>query len=161
MRTLAAAILILLAACASSPTTTPPQPAPTDTPILSSGTKAGRGYPYGDSAMTPYLHLTAIATSPSYGYSAMAAVKVGGGLGEGSRNEQMYLRGLRGPHGEIVEYERAGSCCGFKTPSSELGGLLDIYTITWRGAEKPLRLYINMYDPGETLVPMGLTARND
>ena len=156
---LLAALSLLLAACASTPSATPAKPA--EPPIVASTSTAGRGYPFGDSAMTPYTHLAAVATSPSYGFSAMAPIKVGGGLGQGSRNEQLYLRGLRGPHGEIVEYERAGSCCGFKTPNSELGGLLDIYTITWPGAEKPLKLYMNMYDPGDVLVPVGLTARND
>jgi hypothetical protein len=160
MRQFVAALLLLFAACASSTPSTAPA-APAETPIVSSTSKGGRGYPFGDSAMVPYMHLTTVATSPSYGTSAMAAIKVGGGLDRGSANEQLYLRGLRGPNGEIIEYEREGSCCGFQTPNAEFGGLLDIYTITWKGAEKPLRLYINMYDPGDALVPKGLTARND
>src|SRR5205085_1971731 len=93
MRTFSAALLLLLTACASSTSSPPPATTPAEPPIVTSTAVSGRGYPFGDSAMTPYMHLTTVATSP-YGYSAMSPVKVGGGLGEGSRNEQLYLGGL-------------------------------------------------------------------
>ena len=76
------------------------------------------------------------------------------------RGEQSYLDALRGPAGQSVTYRRQGSCCPFKTPNGLLDntGLLDAYLVTWEGNDKPLKLYINMYDKGDLFIPVGLTA---
>jgi hypothetical protein len=73
--------------------------------------------------------------------------------------ERLFLSALRGPKGEEIQFTRQGSCCPFETPGSDLGtGLLDVYEVTYPGLEKPLVLYLNMYDKGEVLVPAGFTS---
>ncbi|GAO43565.1 hypothetical protein [Flavihumibacter petaseus] len=110
-----------------------------------------------------------LSTDTTYGYSKENPIKVGSKTsGEGPSNERRYLNALLGPHGEQISYERRGSCCHFKSKyGMKLGnetvgtGLLDIYVITWAGQDQPVILYLNMYDPGELLVPVGFTVRND
>jgi len=107
------------------------------------------------------FRLLAISDDSTYGYTQKNAIAVGGQLTEGARNEQRYLNALTGPNGEAISYNRRGSCCPFKTPNGLFGdgGLLDIYEITYTGLEKPIILYINMYDPGELKAPKGFTFR--
>lgn len=102
------------------------------------------------------------STDSSYAYTPENPVKVGGvGKGNGPENEHRYLRALLGPNGEDIHYHRSGSCCGFKTPNAFIGdmGLLDKYMVYWEGAEDTLKIYINMYDEGDLLIPFGLTAK--
>ena len=62
--------------------------------------------------------------------------------------------------GQPIEFERRASRCPFETEHSELGaGLLDVYELTCEGLDAPIVLYVNMYDPGEPLIPKGLTVR--
>src|ERR1041384_5598290 len=143
MRRLAllATLLLLVSSCSS---TQPASPQPQKT--IASTSVQGRGYPFGDSGSGPFTGLTKPAPAAYYGSQANP-ITVGGGLGSGSRNEQLYLKSLRGPNGEVIEYERRGSCCPFDTKNSEFGsGLLDAYNITYPGLAKPVVLYINMYD---------------
>jgi hypothetical protein len=135
----------------------------TDEPdLVSSGTSEGHGYPYGTTEQGDYTPLTKAATSSDYGFTQENPVCVGGGLGEGSRNSKLYLRALRGPNGEPITFERRGSCCPFETESSDFGaGVLDVYDLTYPGMSEPLVLYVNMYDPAELLIPVGLTARHE
>ena len=81
----------------------------------------------------------------SYGYTEKNPVKVGG-VSEGPKNERRFLNALVGPKGEAIEYYRIGSCCPFKTKNSSLGGMLDMYNVTYEGLENDIVLYINMYD---------------
>jgi hypothetical protein len=37
--------------------------------------------------------------------------------------------------------------------------MLDVYVITWEGQDKPVKLYINMYDEGTMKIPVGFTAK--
>ena len=143
--------LLLSGSCSSTQPAAPPK-------TVASTSVQGRGYPFGDSGTGPFTGVTTPATSADYGSQANP-VKVGGGLGSGSRNEQLYLKSLRGPNGEVIEYERRGSCCPFETKNSELGGLLDAYDITYAGLAKPIVLYINMYDADTLYIPPGFTAR--
>ena len=147
---------LLLGSSCSSTQPAAPQPQPK---TVASTSVQGRGYPFGDSGSGPFTGVTTPATSPDYGSQANP-VKVGGGLERGSRNEQLYLKSLRGPNGEVIEYERRGSCCPFETKNSEFGsGLLDAYNITYPGLAKPLVLYIDMYDADTLYIPPGFTAR--
>ena len=108
-----------------------------------------------------FFMLIESSTDPDYGYTEAKPVQVGGAAQEeGPYHERKYLNGLRGPNGEDVTYRRIMSCCHFKTPNGYDGvGLLDVYEVNWEGAEKPVRLYLNMYDASEVLVPVGLTSR--
>ena len=153
--------VILLAAlaflgCASA--ARQPQPEPT---IVATTRTEGRGTPRGSSSDGPYLQLSETASSPTYGYTQSMPILVSfEGPENGPQNSRRYLNSLRGPKGEVIEYERRGSCCPFETGHSELGaGMLDVYELTYAGLAKPIVLYINMYDPGEPLIPQGLTAR--
>ncbi len=100
-----------------------------------------------------------VATSPTYGYSEKEPILIGGAFDNGVKRSHKYLKALRGPKGEMISYERRGSCCPFETKNSELGGgLLDAYELTYKGLSQPLVLYINIYDPGELMIPQGLTV---
>jgi hypothetical protein len=70
------------------------------------------------------------------------------------------LNALAGPKGEKITFEKLESCCPFPTKRSEMGaGFLDVYQITWEGQKKPLILYLNIYEKGALLVPLGLSLK--
>ena len=100
-----------------------------------------------------------ISADPEYGFTQKKPVCVGGTSADGVRNQQSYLNALRGPKGEDVSYRRRGSCCPFKTPHGLINnmGMLDIYELNWAGNEKPLIIYVNLYDEGPLRAPIGLT----
>lgn len=106
--------------------------------------------------------LTVASDDKTYGYDKLNAVKVGGAKGSsGPSNERRFLNALLGPNGETVKYFRAGSCCAFKTPNGMLDntGLLDRYRVSWVGSTDTVDIYLNMYDKGDLLVPVGFTAK--
>ena len=57
----------------------------------------------------------------------------------------------------------AGMGCAFKTPNGMINntGMLDLYKVSREGSSKTFDIYINMYDKGDLLIPMGFTARNN
>ncbi|MFN8005901.1 MAG: 2-dehydro-3-deoxyphosphooctonate aldolase [Terriglobia bacterium] len=129
-------------------------------PISGNTSVQGKGWPFGDSTDPQFATISKMATSKGYGYTKKDPIKVGNKDGSGSKNSRLYLNALLGPNGEIIQYERKGSCCPFKTPNGIMGGgLLDIYEVTYKGLGKPVTLYVNMYDSSELLIPVGLTAR--
>lgn len=102
-----------------------------------------------------------ISTDSTYGYTEANPIRVGGALRQsGPANQRAYLSGLRGPAGQPLRFRRLGSCCIFPTMNSPMGprGLLDIYEVTYDGLEKPIQLYINMYDYERPKIPVGFTA---
>ena len=121
----------------------------------------GKGIPYGRSDTDDgYFPLSRMATDMSYGFAADNPVKIGGTLKQGPILEQAYLNGLRGPSGQPIEYERIGTCCPFQTPKGWMGtGFLDAYLVTYVGQAAPMTIYINVYDEGQPMVPVGLTPR--
>ena len=75
-------------------------------------------------------------------------------------NAERYLRALSGPHGEKISFVKVESCCPFPTKRTEMGaGFLDIYELQWEGQKKPIKIYINIYERGYLLVPVGLSAK--
>lgn len=75
-------------------------------------------------------------------------------------NASRYLNALAGPNGEKITYTKIESCCPFPTKRNEIGaGYLDIYELKWEGQNKPIRLYINIYERGYILVPIGLSIK--
>jgi hypothetical protein len=75
-------------------------------------------------------------------------------------NAERYLRALSGPNGEKISFVKVESCCPFPTKSTEMGaGFLDIYELQWEGQKKPIKLYLNIYERGYLLVPVGLSAK--
>ena len=75
-------------------------------------------------------------------------------------NQQRFLNALAGPNGEKISYKKIETCCPFPTKKSEMGvGLLDVYEITWEGQKIPLKLYLNSYEKGALMVPVGLRLK--
>jgi len=107
------------------------------------------------------FQLTSVSDDDSYGYSEKNPIKVGGVKNnEGPTNERRFLNALLGPDNELVKYHRVGSCCPFDSPNGLMGGgLLDRYEVTYEGLNKPIILYINMYDYGVLMAPKGFTFK--
>ena len=73
-----------------------------------------------------------------------------------SINQPRFLNALTGPKGEKISYKKSQNCCPFPSKKSESGaGLLEIYEITWVGQIKPVKLYLNIFEKGILMVPMG------
>lgn len=95
---------------------------------------------------------------PKYGYNQDYPINV---FYRNSKDEainpQRYLNALTGPKGEKLFFKKTEICCPFPTKNSEMGGgFLAIYEITWVGQKQPVQLYLNIYEKGELLVPVGL-----
>ena len=104
--------------------------------------------------------LIGVSDDGTYGYTEKNPIKVGGSVQGGAANERRYLNALLGPNGEKIEYVRRGSCCMFKTPNGISGtGLLDAYEVKYAGLDKPIVLYVNMYDYGYLKAPKGFTFK--
>ncbi len=77
-----------------------------------------------------------------------------------SINQQRYLNALAGPKGEKISYKKLESCCPFPSKKSDLGaGFLDVYQLSWTGLQKPIILYLNIYEKGILMVPLGLSLK--
>lgn len=87
---------------------------------------------------------------PTYGYTQANPIRVGGVSGY---HEERYLRGLWGPQGQPIRFERLGSCC----PMPE-GGLLDALLVHYEGLGDPVVLFLDAYHPGPLYVPVGFTG---
>lgn len=75
-------------------------------------------------------------------------------------NAKRFLNALAGPNGEKITYTKIESCCPFPTKRVAIGaGFLDIYELTWKGQSKPLKIYLNIYERGYLLVPVGLSLK--
>jgi len=77
-------------------------------------------------------------------------------------NQPRFLNALAGPNGEKIAYTKLESCCPFPTNRSEMGaGFLDVYEIKWEGQKNPVVLYLNIYEKGILMVPMGLSLQKN
>jgi len=75
-------------------------------------------------------------------------------------NQQRFLNALAGPNGEQIIYTKLESCCPFPTKRSNMGaGFLDVYELQWEGQKEPVRLYLNIYEKGLLMVPVGLSLK--
>lgn len=128
-------------------------------PRIAATTSVAPGYYDNARRTVPPSAGLAVSTDSEYGVTQKKPVCVGGIDKSGVRNQQSYLNALRGPQGEEIRYRRQGSCCAFRTPNGLIDnmGMLDIYELSWAGNEKPMLIYINMYDKGPLLAPVGLT----
>jgi hypothetical protein len=96
----------------------------------------------------------AVDVSDSYGLSPENPIHVGGG----PEGQHSFLETLRGPEGQPLAWRRLGSCCEFETPNGIMGfGLLDLYEVTYEGLERPVILYLDMYESGPVMAPVGFT----
>jgi hypothetical protein len=75
-------------------------------------------------------------------------------------NQERFLNALAGPKGEKITYTKLESCCPFPTKKTDLGaGFLDVYELKWEGQKKPIKLYLNIYEKGILMVPVGLKLK--
>lgn len=75
-------------------------------------------------------------------------------------NQQRFFNALAGPNGEKITFIKLENCCPFPTKRSELGaGFLEVFEIKWAGQKKPVLLYLNIYEKGILMVPVGLTLK--
>jgi hypothetical protein len=104
--------------------------------------------------------LDSITNDETYGYSLKNPIMVGWKEESGPKNERRFLNALLGPGGEEVTYNRQGSCCMFYSSNGMMDrGLIDRYEVTYSGLEKPVIIFINMYDPGVLKAPKGFTFK--
>lgn len=106
--------------------------------------------------------ITEYSTDKRYGYDKDYPINI---FFKNSRdetiNQQRFLNALAGPNGEKLFFKKLESCCPFPTKRSEMGaGFLDVYEITYVGAKKPIRLYMNIYEKGVLMAPVGFTIKN-
>ncbi|UPT71296.1 MAG: 2-dehydro-3-deoxyphosphooctonate aldolase [Flavobacterium sp. JAD_PAG50586_2] len=107
------------------------------------------------------FYLSEYAKDRKYGYDADYPVNVFyQNAKDENLNAQRFLNALAGPNGEKISYSKVESCCPFPTKRTEIGaGFLDIYEIKWEGQSKPVKLYLNIYERGYLLVPVGLSIK--
>jgi len=105
--------------------------------------------------------LTETSFNKKYGFDKDYPINLGFGLlHERETNKEKFLNALCGPNGEKITYTHQGNCCPFPTDKSQLGsGMLDVYTLAWEGNTKPFTIYLNSYEKGKILIPIGLSAK--
>ena len=119
-----------------------------------------------DTAAIPKLNnnifvITAYSKDEKYGYDKDYPINVFyKNTKSDNVNQLRFLNALAGPNGEKISYRRIDSCCPFPTKRTEIGaGSLDIYELTWEGQKAPVQLYLNYFEKGVLMVPLGLTLK--
>jgi uncharacterized protein YcfL len=106
--------------------------------------------------------ITEYSSDKKYGYDEDYPINLGFENEKKSEiNVSYYFNGLLGKKGEKITYEKVESCCPFPTKRNTMGaGSLDIYEITLEGNSKKIRLYINIFEKGKVLCPVGFSIKN-
>jgi hypothetical protein len=107
--------------------------------------------------------VTEFSKDKKYGYDSEYPINIFyGNTKNDTINQQRFLNALAGPKGEKITYTKLESCCPFPTKRSEMGaGFLDVYELKWEGQKKPIILYLNIYEKGKLMVPMGLSLQKN
>lgn len=105
--------------------------------------------------------ITQFSTDKRYGYDKDYPINIFYRTSKDeSINQQRYLNALAGPKGEKLTYTKSESCCPFPSTKSDMGaGFLDVYEVKWEGQKKPVLLYINIYEKGVLMVPVGFSLK--
>lgn len=105
--------------------------------------------------------ITEVSKDKKYGYDKDYPINVFfKSINNENINAQRFLNALAGPQGQVITYNKIETCCPFPCKKSNMGaGFLDVYEISWEGQNKPILLYINIYEKGDLLVPIGLTLK--
>lgn len=121
-----------------------------------------------ENAPTPQLKdntfvITEFSKDKKYGFDKNYPINIFYGTTRNETiNQQRFLNALAGPKGEKITYTKLESCCPFPTKRSEMGvGLLDVYEIKWEGQKNPVILYLNIYEKGYLMIPMGLSLKKN
>jgi hypothetical protein len=102
------------------------------------------------------------STNKKYGYDKDYPVNIFYKTSNTDANQERFLNALAGPKGEKITYTKLENCCPFPTKRSDMGaGFLDVYELKWEGQTKPIVLYINIYEKGILMVPLGLRLKNN
>ena len=107
--------------------------------------------------------ITEYSKDKKYGYDADYPINL---FFQNTRNEKLnqerFLNALAGPKGEKITFTKLESCCPFPTKRTDLGaGLLDVYELKWEGQKKPIILYLNIFEKGILMVPVGLSLKKN
>lgn len=105
--------------------------------------------------------ITEYSKDPKYGYDPDYPVNIFyKNTNVDKINQERFLNALTGPNGEEIVYKKLESCCPFPSKKSAMGaGLLDVYEISWNGLKSPLKIYLNIYEKGKLMVPVGLQIK--
>lgn len=105
--------------------------------------------------------ITQFSTDKRYGYDKDYPINIFYRTSKDeSINQQRYLNALAGPKGEKLTYTKLESCCPFPSTKSDMGaGFLDVYEVKWEGQKKPVQLYLNIYEKGILMVPVGFSLK--
>ena len=105
--------------------------------------------------------ITQFSTDKRYGYNKDYPINIFYRTSKDeSINQQRYLNALAGPKGEKLTYTKLESCCPFPSTKSDMGaGFLDVYEVKWEGQKKPVLLYLNIYEKGILMVPVGFSLK--
>ena len=106
--------------------------------------------------------ITEFSKDKKYGYDKDYPINVFYGHTKNETiNQERFLKALAGPKGEKITFTKLESCCPFPTKRSEAGaGYLDVYELKWEGQKNPIILYLNIYEKGLLMVPVGLSLQN-
>jgi len=101
--------------------------------------------------------ITEYSNDPKYGYHPDYPINVFFiNTKDLTINQERFLKALSGPNGEKIFFKKLEICCPFPTKNCEMGGgFLDQYEVTWVGLKKPKKLYLNSYEKGDLMIPVG------
>jgi hypothetical protein len=107
--------------------------------------------------------ITAFSKDKKYGYDKDYPINIYyRGTKDDVINQQRFLNALAGPNGEAITFSKLESCCPFPSKNTEMGaGFLDVYEIKWDGLKKPIVLYLNIYERGQLMVPVGFSLKKN
>ena len=107
--------------------------------------------------------ITEFSKDKKYGYDKDYAINIFyRGTKDDVINQQRFLNALAGPNGEAITFSKLESCCPFPSKNTEMGaGFLDVYEIKWEGLKKPILLYLNIYERGQLMVPVGFSLKKN
>ena len=109
------------------------------------------------------LVITEFSKDKKYGYDKDYPINIFyRGTKDDVINQQRFLNALAGPNGEAITFSKLESCCPFPSKNTEMGaGFLDVYEIKWEGLKKPILLYLNIYERGQLMVPVGFSLKKN
>lgn len=106
------------------------------------------------------FEINQFSTDKKYGYDKDYPINIFYKTTNTDANQERFLNALAGPKGEKITFTKLESCCPFPTKRSDMGaGFLDVYELKWEGQKKPILLYINIYEKGILMVPLGLRLK--
>lgn len=107
--------------------------------------------------------ITEFSKDKKYGYDKDYPINIYFGTTKNETiNQQRFFNALAGPKGEKISYTKLESCCPFPTKRNDMGaGLLDVYLVKWEGQKSPVTLYLNIFEKGKLMVPVGFTLNKN